>query len=245
MSKFVDESGLSYIALWIKNKLLGKVDKADGKQLTTNDYTDAEKTKLAGIAAGANAYSHPTSSGNKHIPSGCASGKILRWSADGTAVWGDDTDTVYTHPAYAAAAAALIKVGRDASGHVVPGAAVAKADITALGVPGQDTTYNPATSSVSGLMSAADKAKLDAFSAASAYATKSELNSAVTGLYKYKGSKATYSALPTTGNVTGDVWDVQTDGTNYAWTGTGWDALGGALSVPAITNAEIDAILEA
>lgn len=32
-------------------------------------------------------------SGNKHIPSGGSSGQILRWSADGTAVWGDDNDT--------------------------------------------------------------------------------------------------------------------------------------------------------
>lgn len=36
-------------------------------------------------------YTHPTTSGNKHIPSGGSSGKILRWSADGTAVWGDET----------------------------------------------------------------------------------------------------------------------------------------------------------
>ena len=41
-------------------------------------------------------YTHPTTSGNKHIPSGGSSGQILRWSADGTAVWGSDTDTHYT-----------------------------------------------------------------------------------------------------------------------------------------------------
>ena len=51
----------------------------------------ADKKKLDGIAAGANAYSHPTSSGNKHIPSGGSSGQILRWSANGTATWGADT----------------------------------------------------------------------------------------------------------------------------------------------------------
>ena len=52
-----------------------------------------DKAKLDGIAAGANKYSHPTSSGNKHIPAGGSSGQILRWSADGTAVWGADTNT--------------------------------------------------------------------------------------------------------------------------------------------------------
>ena len=37
-----------------------KVDKVDGKGLSTNDYTTVEKTKLAGIEAGANKYVHPT-----------------------------------------------------------------------------------------------------------------------------------------------------------------------------------------
>ncbi len=38
-------------------------------------------------------YTHPTTAGNKHIPSGGKSGQILRWSADGTASWGDDNNT--------------------------------------------------------------------------------------------------------------------------------------------------------
>ncbi len=32
-------------------------------------------------------YIHPTTAGNKHIPSGGSSGQILKWSANGTAVW--------------------------------------------------------------------------------------------------------------------------------------------------------------
>ena len=42
-------------------------------------------------------YTHPTSSGNKHIPSGGSSGQILRWSANGTAVWGNDNNTTYSN----------------------------------------------------------------------------------------------------------------------------------------------------
>lgn len=38
----------------IKNQLSNKVDKVSGKGLSTNDYTTAEKQKLAGIAAQAN-----------------------------------------------------------------------------------------------------------------------------------------------------------------------------------------------
>lgn len=75
----------------------------------------SDKKKLDGIATGANAYVHPSASGNKHIPSGGSSGQILRWGADGTAVWGSDNNT----------------------------------------------TYNPVTQSANGLMSAADKKKLD------------------------------------------------------------------------------------
>ena len=37
-----------------------KVDKVSGKGLSTNDYTTAEKNKLAGIATGANKYVHPS-----------------------------------------------------------------------------------------------------------------------------------------------------------------------------------------
>ena len=55
--------------------------------------SSTDKSKLDGIAANANNYSHPTTSGNKHIPSGGSSGQILRWSADGTATWGADNNT--------------------------------------------------------------------------------------------------------------------------------------------------------
>ena len=44
-----DQSGAAAMAAEIK----GKVDKVSGKGLSANDYTDAEKSKLAGIAAGA------------------------------------------------------------------------------------------------------------------------------------------------------------------------------------------------
>ena len=42
-------------------------------------------------AVPAGTYSHPTTSGNKHIPSGGSTGQILKWSADGTAIWANET----------------------------------------------------------------------------------------------------------------------------------------------------------
>ena len=103
--------------------LMGKIEEKSntghGHGIATqssNGFMSAsDKEKLDGISASANNYSHPTSSGNKHIPSGGSSGQILRWSADGTAAWGSDNNT----------------------------------------------TYGTATQSANGLMSAADKKKLD------------------------------------------------------------------------------------
>lgn len=45
---------------YVDDKLTAKVDKVSGKQLSTEDYTTAEKNKLSGIAAGANNYTHPS-----------------------------------------------------------------------------------------------------------------------------------------------------------------------------------------
>ena len=70
--------------------------------------------------------------------------------------------TVYTHPAHTPKASGLYKVTVDAEGHVSAAEAVAKTDITALGIPAQDTTYTDVTAGgASGLMSGADKTKLD------------------------------------------------------------------------------------
>lgn len=67
----------------------------------------------------------------------------------------------------------------------------------------------------------------------------------IASVYKYKGSVDTFSELPTTDNVIGDVWNVEENDMNYGWTGTKWDPLGQPFQVQAITNAEIDAIMAA
>ena len=58
----------------------------------TNVTTDASGNII--ISSTDTRYTHPTTSGNKHIPSGGSSGQILRWSADGTAVWGDESSGI-------------------------------------------------------------------------------------------------------------------------------------------------------
>ena len=73
--------------------------------------------------------------------------------------------TVYTHPAHAAKQSGLYKVTVDAEGHVSDAQAVTKGDITALGIPGENTTYSKATAQADGLMSKEHFAKLEGLNA--------------------------------------------------------------------------------
>lgn len=113
--------------------LLAKEDKANyddayskrhihGNKDVTDKITQAMLDKLAGIDEGANQYVHPDTSGNRHIPSGGASGQILWWDADGTAVWGDSAGTSYTHPDSGVVAGTYRAVAVNAQGHVTAGA---------------------------------------------------------------------------------------------------------------------------
>ena len=77
----------------------------------------------------------------------CRNGTWGNWSQDIL------TDTKYTHPGYTAKSSGLYKITVDGTGHVSATTAVTKSDITALGIPGQDTntTYSTGTSSTPGL----------------------------------------------------------------------------------------------
>lgn len=251
---------------------------------TNTTYSDAtqsahglmsvdDKKKLDGIASGANNYVHPTSSGNKHIPSGGSAGQFLKWSADGTAVWGADNDTTYsdfkaaasgdamgTHglvPAPAAGHETMVLFGSGYWGSLQTRAYNPSADKCGFWITRDEGeaavdlcgfVFSGATSNAAGVMSATDKSKLDALptnaTLSSTYAKKSE----ITNMYKYCGSVASTEKLPTTGQRTGDVYNIEAAskyggaGMNVAWNGTAWDPLGEIFTITAITNAQIDAI---
>lgn len=69
----------------------------------------------------------------------------------------------------------------------------------------------------------------------SAYAKSADIST----VYKYKGTVATYSALPTADQVVGDVYNVEAAdatnginaGDNVAWNGTDWDNLSGIVDL--------------
>lgn len=124
------------------------VAKVAGKDLSTNDYTTAEKDKLAGVAEGAD-----------------------------------------------------VSV------------------ITGVQVDGTDLTVTD------------KKVNIDL----SAYAKTTDLST----VYRYKGTVATFAALPTADQVEGDVYNVEAAdatngikaGDNVAWNGTSWDNLSGAVDL--------------
>lgn len=77
------------------------------------------------------------------------------------------------------------------------------------------------------------------------------LEGKLSSVYSYKGSKDTYAELPSNA-AAGDVWNVEEAhdnhpaGTNWAWTGTAWDALGGAIDLSAYYNkTQADAAIKA
>lgn len=98
---------------------------------------------------------------------------------------------VYTHPTASAVAAGFKKVGNDDKGHVVLGADVTKQDIVALGIPAQDTTYSDVVAGgASGLMSGADKTKLDGIQVATDPEVESMLDEVFGPLMKRPPKKA-------------------------------------------------------
>lgn len=135
-----------------------KADKTVASQSQNGLMSAADKKKLDGVATNANNYTHPSSSGNKHIPSGGSSGKILGWSSDGTAVWQDPA--IQNVPIMKGATASVA-----GTAGLVPAPAAGqnnkylKGDGT-FDTP-ENTTYNEVTQSQKGLMSVADKKKLD------------------------------------------------------------------------------------
>ena len=87
-------------------------------------------------------------------------------------------------------------------------------------------------------ISNATQTALDTKANAASVYTKSEVDqmiwSAISSVYRYKGSVLNYSALPVTGMVVWDVYNVENEHTtnpkfpawtNVAWTGTEWDPL--------------------
>lgn len=313
MANYLDKDGVVY--LW--GKIKGKfVAKESGKGLSTNDYTTTEKNKLAGIASNANNYSLPTASStvlggvkvgtNLSISSGVLSAKDTTYgvmkgataSADGGSglvpapTKGDSTRYLTSDgkwssilfPTYPLASSSLdglmSRTDKAKLNGIANGANKTIVDDTL-----SDTSTNPVQNKI--VKGEIDRAKniadqsmtlagnlanalmyemaindsgfifkgtggtsyslykdLTSFVDLSPYAKKAD----IVGTYKYKGSVDTASALPTSGQTTGDVYNIVASssygpaGCNVAWNGSDWDSLGGIFTITSISNSELDTI---
>lgn len=208
----------------------GKVDKVEGKGLSSNDYTAAEKEKLGNIEAGANNYTLPDASG----------------SVKGGVTVGTNIDV--------SSGKISVKNGTASQKGVVQLSSAVNSDSTTLAAT--PSAVKQAYDLANGKQSPATT--LAGYGITDAY-TKEQVDGLVSSALHYKGSKDTYDDLPTEGNTVGDVWNVvaadETHGVNagdnVAWNGTGWDVLAGTVDLSAyllgsdlvpITNAELDTI---
>ena len=198
-SRKITGSGATTVTTDASGNIIIKSTDTDTKYTHPTSHAASMITGLATVATSGSyndlsnkptipaAYTHPTSSGNKHIPSGGSSGQILRWSADGTATWGAENDTKYTHPTTTARTGVptadqtpgfggtftVNQVSNDAAGHVTA--------ITSRTITIPNTT---ASTSANGLMSKTDKSKLDGIAAGANAYTHPSYTAKSSGLYK-------------------------------------------------------------
>lgn len=264
-NKLIDADHLSYF----KSKLDTAFQSQEtGKGLSTNDYTNAEKTKLAGIATGAevnqNAFGQVLADNILLTADGKTAVLTVVGSGDVSVSADTNTNKITINTTAQANVIESIKVNNTAL--TITNKTV-NVDLTAYATKSgsealTNKTYNGYTlgaacaKAVATTVSSGNTSLITSgavYSALQDYALKTDISS----VYRYKGSVASYSLLPTSGQVTGDIWNVEsTDAThnikagdNVAWNGSAWDNLSGILDLSSyvkqsditiITNDEID-----
>ena len=274
---FLNLEGLSHYDSKLKSVVGGAIE-LDGRVVKLKSVSGQE---LGSITIPQTVYENATATTDGLLTSegfikleGIAEGatKVEASGTNGQILINGQAVNVYQHPTSTALSAGLYKITVDENGHVKTGTAVQKADITALGLPGQDTTYELVTADTNGLMSSGQYTKVEGIETGaqvnilekvsvngsalaisskgvnidlSNYALKTDIASAV----EYKGSVDTFAQLPTNAEK-GDMYNVvEADatngidaGTNVVWNGTSWDAMAPMITFNGISNAEIDAL---
>lgn len=256
--KRVGENALAYVLQKVKSALAGKVDKVDGKGLSSNDYTTPEKEKLSKIADGANktvVTDNLTSTSSTEALS-ANQGRALN----------ERIDTI-TGNMENLGGGDMMKANYDTDGDgVVDNAAK-------LG--GQAPSYYAKATDIPTVPAISTNINTDASSdtkTVSPKAVKSYVDSKTSAVYKPQGSVA-FASLPTlSANIEGNVYNVtdaftttasfvegagvsHTAGTNVVCISDGsgykWDVLAGTVDLSAYTptsehvelsNTEIDSV---
>ena len=106
----------------------------------------------------------------------------------------DEGANKYTHPTHTARASGLYKITVDSLGHVIAVSDVQKSDITNLGIPDSNTTYDLASDYIDGLMSAEQYTKLKGIASG---ANKTTVDAALSSSSANPvQNKIVYAALP-------------------------------------------------
>lgn len=211
---YLDYQGLGIYDEEIKGLISQKVDKVTGKQLTDENFTTAEKTKLSGLEN----YTLPATKTD------ALGGVIVATTNDPvpekTALKTDPNGKAFVDwteaPAASQTSPGMVKLGTGLKVNAETGATEIDPDTA----PAHDVNW----------IDIQGKPDL---------ALKSDL----TSLYRWKGSVATINDLPTTDVEIGWVYDVvEEGGMNYGWTGTGWDPLGQLFRITPISAEQIRAL---
>lgn len=223
-TNFLDKDGLIHLWAKIKEKFVQKELKTGSqdtyKVLSDNNLTDALVEKINNAGSSSFNGDYSALTGKPSIE-----GHEVATGDQTAASLGLETPTGAQAKADAAKAAAVAdvkKLGYQTSTQVE----------SAITAKGYATTDN-----VDSKVNAA-KAEL-----------QSKITEAVSSALTYRGVKATKTELPSEGNKTGDMWHVTEDANEYAWDGSKWEPMGGAVDLSgymkktdmvALTNGEID-----
>lgn len=232
---YLDNNGLLY--LWTKFKSLF-VQKDGNKVLSDNNYTTAEKEKLAGL----NNYTLPKATTT--TLGGIKAGAGVEVTEDGTlnATGGGTADSVDWSN--------VQNKPNTVAGYGITDAKIENKTVTigsnSVAVPtnNNELTNGAGYQNASQVQSAITNATQD-------LASKDYVDSKTTTVLRYKGTVANREALPSNAEI-GDTYNLQDTGGNVAWDGTKWDDLGETIDLSgyvqeselvAISNGEIDDIL--
>lgn len=231
---YLNQSGVTYLVQKIKGLLNGKVDKENGKSLSTNDYTTAEKTKLAGLEN----YSLPIAGADTLGGFKVGAGLSIN----------SETGVLSTNGGGAADSVDWSNITSKPNNLVYT----------------TDLTDYVQDSDIADVVRTSDLSAYATTSSLNSYATTAQLNAIdakLTGVYHFKGSISTITDLNSiVAPEAGDVYNVVATNMNYAWveddedpTASAWDPLGMTVDlsgyireedIESMTNADIDALFD-
>ena len=207
--------------------LSNKVDKVTGKGLSTNDFTNELKTKLDAIETNAQKNKIevikdaggqviPINNGEVRLPASATVDAYTKAEANTRFVEKENNKVLSSNDFTNALKTKLENLNENAEANLLNG--VKTHDGVELPINDKKITLPD-------------------------FALKSDLSS----VYKVKGSKASYLEIDAITNKNiGDVYNATDTGSNYVWTGTEWDNLGGTIDLTNYYNkTQLDTKLDA